>query len=60
MKYSTIFHLIADIFKKTQVSCVLIGGFAVNYYKATRHTADVDFLVTEEDFAKALPLFVQE
>ena len=31
-EYPTIFHLLSDIFSKTGVVCVLIGGFAVNYY----------------------------
>lgn len=53
-KYPTVFHLISDISLKTGVDCVLIGGFAVNYYKVTRQTADVDFLITEEDFKKIL------
>jgi len=52
VKYPTVFHLIAQIFEKTGVSGVLIGGFAVNYYKVTRQTADVDFLITEDDFGK--------
>ena len=60
MKYSTIFHLISDVSQKKDVSCVLIGGFAVNYYKVTRQTADVDFLITNDDFAKILPLLKKE
>lgn len=52
MEYRSAFHLISDATKKTGVSCVLIGGFAVNYYKFSRQTADVDFLITEEDFNK--------
>lgn len=56
MNYPTVFHLISAISKKTGVSCVLVGGFAVNYYKYTRQTADVDFLITEEDFEKILDL----
>lgn len=56
MNYKNIFHLIADISKKTDVSCILIGGFAINYYKVTRQTADVDFLITEEGFKKIAPL----
>lgn len=52
MKYPTIFHLISAISNKSGVSCVLIGGFAVNYYKVTRQTLDVDFLITREDFDK--------
>jgi len=51
-KYPTIFHLISDIFAKKNVTCILIGGFAVNYYKVTRHTADIDFLITRDDFEK--------
>ena len=50
MRYVTIFHLISSIFKKANVSGVLIGGFAVNYYKVTRQTVDVDFLINERGF----------
>jgi len=50
MEYLSAFHLISDTVKKTGVSCVLIGGFAVNYYKFSRQSADVDFLITKEGF----------
>jgi hypothetical protein len=56
MSYSSVFHLVSSISQKQGVSCVLIGGFAVNYYKVTRQTADVDFLITYDDFEKILPL----
>ncbi|MFH1783014.1 MAG: nucleotidyl transferase AbiEii/AbiGii toxin family protein [Candidatus Omnitrophota bacterium] len=59
-QYPTIFHLFSDIFAKGNVDCVLIGGFAVNYYKVSRQTADVDFLITKEDFEKILNLLVKE
>jgi hypothetical protein len=52
MTYPTIFHLISHLSNKSRISCVLIGGFAVNYYKVSRQTADVDFLITKEDFDK--------
>lgn len=52
IEYRSAFHLISEAAKKTGISCVLIGGFAVNYYKFSRQTADVDFLITEEDFNK--------
>ena len=52
MDYSKVFHLIAKASKKSAVPCVLIGGFAINFYKVTRDTLDVDFLITKEDFAK--------
>ncbi len=38
--------------RQAGVSCILIGGFAVNHYKVARQTADVDFLITKEDFNK--------
>ena len=60
MNYPTIFHLISDITKKAGISCILIGGFAVNYYKVTRQTADVDFLIIREDFEKVLSLLEKE
>jgi hypothetical protein len=56
VRYPTIFHLLSTEFKKAKISCVLIGGFAVNYYGATRHTADVDFLISTEDSEKASKL----
>jgi len=56
MNFPTIFHLISDVTKKAGISCVLIGGFAVNYYKYTHQTADVDFLITEDDFKKIFGL----
>lgn len=54
MNYANIFQLISDAIKKTGISCILIGGFAINYYKVTRQTLDVDFLITKEDFTKVL------
>jgi len=56
MAYQTVFHLISDIINKSGISCILIGGFAVNYYNVTRMTADVDFLIVKEDFEKILKL----
>ena len=52
----SVFHLIADFTEEEGVSCILIGGFAVNFYKVTRQTADVDFLITKEDFGKIAAL----
>lgn len=34
-----------ELFKKNNVSYVLVGGFAVNYYGYIRTTQDIDFLV---------------
>lgn len=60
MKYRDVFHLTSSISKQNNVSCVLIGGFAVNYYKVTRQTADLDFLITKEDFKKVIAFFKKE
>lgn len=60
MKYPTIFHLVSTVSKKTNVPFVLIGGFAVNYYKVTRQTADVDFLITKDGYQKMLSLLEKE
>jgi predicted nucleotidyltransferase len=60
MKYPTVFHLISEVFSRKKVSGVLIGGFAVNYYKVTRQTADIDFLITRDDFDKISDLLEKE
>lgn len=52
MDYSKVFHLVANASKRAAVPCILIGGFAVNFYKVTRGTRDVDFLITKDDFKK--------
>ena len=59
MKYPTTFHLISDIFAKKKAIGILIGGFAVNYYKLTRQTADIDFLITQDDFERIAALLEQ-
>jgi hypothetical protein len=54
MDNPTIFQLIAQLTRKAGVPCVLIGGFAVNYYKVTRQTIDLDLMIAKEDFAKVV------
>ncbi len=56
MKHRTIFHLISSVFSKTGVCGILIGAFAVNYYKALRNTVDIDFLIRKDDYSKILKL----
>ncbi|MBU4311611.1 MAG: nucleotidyltransferase [Candidatus Omnitrophica bacterium] len=60
MKYPTIFHLISDVFNKKNTDAVLIGGFAVNYYKVSRQTADIDFLITKDGFDEISVLLEKE
>lgn len=58
MNDRSIFHLISNFTKEEGVPCILIGGFAVNYYKVMRQTADIDLLMAKEDFEKIL-IFLQ-
>jgi hypothetical protein len=55
-----IFQVIGRIFAKSGAKCALIGGFAVNYYKVSRPTADVDFLITKEGFETIAVLLERE
>ncbi|RPI77029.1 MAG: hypothetical protein EHM45_10725 [Desulfobacteraceae bacterium] len=59
-KYMDIFHLTSDIFNKSKAEVVLIGGFAVNHYKVARQTADMDFLITKEDYERIDDLLQKE
>lgn len=52
MDYAKAFHIVAKASKESAVPCVLIGGFAINFYKVTRNTLDIDFLITKEDLGK--------
>jgi hypothetical protein len=47
-----VFQIVADVFKQAGAISVLIGGFAVNYYKVSRQTADADFMIDEEAFPR--------
>lgn len=60
MDYSKAFHIVAKASKKSAVPCILIGGFAVNFYKITRNTLDVDFLTTKDDFKKIRNALMKE
>ena len=41
------------------VDCILIGGFAVNYYGYTRNTLDVDFMIVAQQFGVARQIMKQ-
>ncbi len=56
MAEKNIFHVISDTIRQIDNRCILIGGYAVNYYHITRQTADIDFIVTQADYDKILPL----
>jgi len=59
MDYSKAFHLVAKASKKSAVPCILISGFAINFYKVTRNTLDVDFLITKDDLKKIKKALVE-
>jgi len=44
----TILDIAANHLPAAGVECLLIGGFAVNFYGYTRNTLDVDFLIVSE------------
>lgn len=52
--YSNIFQLISIEFEREKIPFILIGGYAVNVYKVSRATKDVDFLIALEDLSKAI------
>jgi|SRR3989339_576894 len=51
----SIFQILASIFKKHQVQCVLVGGYAVAASNFQRMTFDIDFMLTLEDYRKIEP-----
>lgn len=55
MNYSNAFELVSEEAEKKKVTCVLIGGFAINFYNVVRQTTDIDFLIAKGDFEKLLP-----
>ena len=60
MKEKTFFDLVSEVTQRLNIPAILIGGFAVNYHGLMRQTQDVDFLMVEEDYNKAKPLFGKE
>lgn len=47
---ASIFQILKEITSKHNVDCLLIGGYAVNSHKVSRHTADIDFMITRENY----------
>lgn len=53
MKYKNIFELVGTEFKKAAIPVAIGGGYAINYYKVSRNTADIDFLIQDKDAQRA-------
>ena len=60
MNYLNTFELVSAETQKKKISCILIGGFAINFYDVVRQTVDVDFLITKDDFKKILPVLREQ
>ncbi len=43
--FDDIFEIVSEKLPSMGIDCLLIGGFAVNYYGYTRNTLDVDFMI---------------
>lgn len=60
MKQPSVFALMSEVIKCAKASAMMIGGFALNAYKVSRQTHDVDFLIPEKDYEVVRDLLVQE
>ena len=58
-KYPTVLDCIAGEFPKKGIPFVLVGGFAVNAYGYSRNTQDVDFMIDEKNYPRALKLLIE-
>lgn len=52
MFQGSIFSFLSSIFKKYDVSTVLVGGYALIANKVQRMTFDIDFIITVDDLKK--------
>lgn len=55
----SIFQHLAAIFKRHDVRCLLVGGYAVIASKIQRMTFDIDFMITPVDFTRIEPDILQ-
>jgi hypothetical protein len=54
-----VFGIVADQLPAAGVECVLIGGFAVNYYGYSRNTLDVDFMILSDQVGAVRSVMAQ-
>lgn len=52
MKYTNGFQLVSNELGKAKIPFLLVGGFAVLHYDASRRTQDIDFIIAEEDYPR--------
>jgi len=56
MNLQEMIQRVIQALSQSGIKCLLIGGYAVNYYGYTRNTIDVDFMITAEDADKSRKL----
>ena len=59
MPYVTVFDMIFEKFGKEKIDYILVGGFAVNAYGVSRHTGDIDFLISDDDYSKVKKMLLE-
>lgn len=57
--FETILEIASSRLPEAGVDCLLIGGYAVNYYGYTRNTLDVDFMIVGSHLDKVKQLMMQ-
>jgi len=55
----SIFSFLSAIFKKHQIRCVLVGGYALNAHNVQRMTFDIDFILTADDYSRIEPDLIE-
>ncbi len=49
---NSIFKSLSTELEKRNVNCILVGGWALNFYGVSRQTIDIDFMIDESSFAE--------
>lgn len=57
MKARNVFQLISTTFRDAQTPFILVGGYAMGYYRDSRFGPEIEILATQRGVEKALPLF---
>lgn len=52
MAKTSTFGALGRVFRESNCTCVLVGGFAVGYHRFVRQTLDVDLMIADGDFSR--------
>ena len=55
-----VFDIVSNKLYNAGIDCILIGGFAVNYYGYTRNTLDVDFMIFMKQLSIVREIMIKE